>query len=179
MKWGKASVVAVVLLSLVIPVFQMSAVADSVKTDLTGYEETPLTLSTPGSGEFKARIRDKAQEIEYELSYRDLESAVQQAHIHLGLPAISGGIVVFLCTNLGNGPAGTQPCPAAPATITGTILPAHVGATPGSIAQGIDVGQFDELVRAIRAGATYVNVHTAVRTTGEIRGQLDRRHHDD
>ena len=38
------SFVAVVLLSLVIPVFQMSAVADPVKTDLTGYEETPLAV---------------------------------------------------------------------------------------------------------------------------------------
>jgi len=130
---------------------------------------------------FKARIRDKDQQIDYELSYRDLESTVTQAHIHLGLPAISGGIVVFLCTNLAP-PAGVplpQACPAAPATITGTLVPADVGATANSIAQGINLGEFEELVRAIRAGATYVNVHTTGFPGGEIRGQLDRRHHDD
>jgi hypothetical protein len=89
--------------------------------------------------------------------------------------------VVFLCTNLAP-PAGVplpQACPAAPATITGTLVPADVGATANSIAQGINLGEFEELVRAIRAGATYVNVHTIGFPGGEIRGQLDRRHHDD
>ena len=33
--------------------------------------------------------------------------------------SVNGGISVFLCSNLGNGPAGTQPCPPGPATITG------------------------------------------------------------
>ena len=41
--------------------------------------------------------------------------------------------------------------------------------------QGIDPGQFGELVRAIRAGATYANVHTEKYTGGEIRAQLKRR----
>jgi CHRD domain len=174
MKWGKMSFLAVLLLSLVVPVFQRSAIAHDVKTDLTGYEETPQALSTPGSGDFQARIRHEDQQIDYTLSYRDLESTVTQAHIHFGLPAIGGGIVVFLCTNLAP-PAGVptpQACPAAPATITGTISPADVGATQNSIDQGIGLGQFAELERAIRAGATYVNVHTTGRPGGEIRGQL-------
>jgi CHRD domain len=181
MRWSKMSRLHVFIMSLVVILASpMLAVAETVKTDLTGYEETPLTLSTPARGEFKARIKDN-ETIEYELSYRDTESAVTQAHIHFGAPAISGGIVVFLCTNLGNAPATVpvpQTCPAAPATIMGTLRAADVGASAGSIAQGIDVGQFAEFVRAIRAGATYVNVHTTVRTGGEIRGQIDRGHHD-
>jgi hypothetical protein len=32
--------------------------------------------------------------------------------------------------------------------------------------------EFDELVRAIRAGVTYVNVHSETFPGGEIRGQL-------
>ena len=75
----------------------------------------------------------------------------------------------------GNGPAGTQGCPAAGGTITGTITPVDVGA--GAAAQGIAAGEFVELVRAIRAGVTYVNVHTEIRTGGEIRGQLDQHGH--
>jgi hypothetical protein len=31
----------------------------------------------------------------------------------------NGGIAVFLCANLGNGPAGTQLCPAPPAMRAG------------------------------------------------------------
>ena len=144
-----------------------------IRETLTGYQEDPLALSTSGGAEFRARIEDNEQSISYELSYQDLEGAVQQAHIHLGRLSASGGIITFLCTNLGNGPAGTQPCPAPPATISGTIRPADV---IGPAGQGIAAGEFAELVRAIRAGVTYVNVHSTKYPGGEIRAQLG---HDD
>jgi CHRD domain len=148
---------------------------------LIGYQEVP-SVSTAASGEFKAKIRD--DRIEWTLSYRDLEGAVQQAHIHFGQKAVNGGITVFLCTNLGNGPAGIQPCPAPPATITGTILAADVSpnipATAAARTQGINTGEFAELVAAIRAGVTYANVHSTTWPGGEIRAQLnDRRGGDD
>jgi CHRD domain len=81
---------------------------------------------------------------------------------------------VFLCTNL-TPPAGVptpQPCPPAPATITGTLTQADVIAVPE---QGIDSGAagFAELIRAIRASAAYVNVYTVNHPGGEIRGRLD------
>jgi hypothetical protein len=140
---------------------------------LSGYQETPLTLSTTGSGEFHARISNDETQIQYQLSYSDLEGTVTQAHIHLGDRAITGGISVFLCTNLGNGPAGTQPCPAPPATITGTITATDVSpnipATAGARAQGLNTGELAELINAIRAGATYVNVHSTLYPGGEIR----------
>ncbi|MDQ2920073.1 MAG: CHRD domain-containing protein [Acidobacteriota bacterium] len=143
---------------------------------LTGFEEVPA-LSTPGNGEFKARISNDEKQIQYELFYRDLESAVQQAHIHLGNVSVNGGISVFLCSNLGNGPAGTQACPPGPATLTGTITAADVSPNiPATLAarnQGLDTGQMAELIRAIRAGATYVNVHTTGRPGGEIRSQIE------
>lgn len=146
----------------------------SLRVRLTGLQEDPLALSTSGSGQFSSRIDRDDQEISYRLSYTGLEGTVTQAHIHIGGRAQSGGISVFLCTNLGNGPAGTQACPAAPATITGTLRPADV---IGPTGQGVTAGQFDELVAAIRAGATYVNVHSTLYPGGEIRGQLDHDHH--
>jgi len=144
------------------------------RATLTSYEEVP-TLSTPGVGTFRAAVSRSTDEIRYRLSYESLESPVQQAHIHLGRPAINGGITAFLCTNLGNGPAGTPACPPAPATVTGTITPPQV--TAGAAAQGLDAGEFDELVRAMRAGATYANVHSETRPGGEIRGQIDGNGH--
>jgi hypothetical protein len=142
---------------------------------LTGYQEDPLVLSTTGNGRFAMTIDRQAQEIAYRLSYDALEGDITQAHIHLGGWAQSGGISVFLCSNLGNGPAGTPSCPAAPATVTGTIRPAQV---IGPTAQGIAPGEFAELLAAVRAGVTYVNVHSSRYPGGEIRAQLGhyRRH---
>ncbi|HEU4933035.1 MAG TPA: CHRD domain-containing protein [Pyrinomonadaceae bacterium] len=143
---------------------------------LTGYQEVPA-VSTTGSGTFNARISNDESRIDWELSYSDLEGAVQQAHIHFGNVGVNGGISVFLCTNLGNGPAGTQPCPAPPATISGTIVAADVSpnipATAAARTQGINTGEIDELIRAIRAGSTYVNVHSTLWPGGEIRSQID------
>lgn len=143
---------------------------------LTGYQEVP-SVSTTGNGEFNARISNDGSQIDWELTYSDLEGAVQQAHIHIGNVGVNGGITVFLCTNLGNGPAGTQPCPAPPATISGTIVAADVSpnipATQAARNQGLNTGEIDELIKAIRAGATYVNVHSTTWPGGEIRSQID------
>jgi hypothetical protein len=124
----------------------------SFRVTLTGYQEDPLPLSTTGRGEFRARIDRDRTEIEYSLSYESLEGNITQAHIHFGGRGQSGGIMVFLCTNQGNGPAGTQVCPAAPATITGTIRAADV----------------------IGPQTAYVNVHTSAYPAGEIRAQISR-----
>jgi CHRD domain len=138
---------------------------------LTGYEETPSAVSTTGNGTFNARISNDNSRIDWELSYADLEGTVLQAHIHFGQKSVTGPISVFLCTNLGNGPVGTQGCPAPPATISGTITAADV--TNLANERGISAGEIDELIAAIRAGATYVNVHTSRWTGGEIRSQID------
>lgn len=143
---------------------------------LHGYEEVP-SVSTTATGDFEAKISRDGSRIDWELHYEDLEGAVQQAHIHFGQKGVNGGISVFLCTNLGNGPAGIQACPPAPATISGTILAADVSpnipATAAARTQGINTGEIAELVKAIRAGATYVNVHSTTWPGGEIRSQID------
>jgi hypothetical protein len=169
-------VVLTVLASFLAPT---AAIGQRLHTGLTGFEETPLTISTPATGEFKAKIQNDGTEVSWELSYRDTLSAVTQAHIHFGAPAISGGIVVFLCTNLGNAPVGAQPCPPAPATISGTFTAADVVSVGTAGDQGIAAGELAEVLRAIRAGATYVNVHTVGFAGGEIRGQLFHGHHGD
>jgi len=144
-----------------------------LRTSLSGFEEVPV-VSTSGGGEFRAAIDRSSRTIQYQLTYRDLEGTTQQSHIHLGQELANGGIAVFLCSNLGNGPAGTQACPQS-GTISGTIDPADV---IGPTGQGIPAGAFDELARAIRAGLTYVNVHSSVAPGGEIRGQIENRQND-
>lgn len=148
----------------------------NIRELLTGYEEVP-SVSTRADGQFAARISRDESEIEWQLSYEDLSAAVQQAHIHFANAGVNGGITVFLCTNLGNGPAGTQPCPSSPAVISGRIISVDVSpdipATAAARTQGIGTGEIEELIAAMRAGATYVNVHTTTWPGGEIRSQID------
>ena len=142
--------------------------ADVLSADLSGFDEVP-TLSSPASADFRARINKDETEIQYELKYSGFETDVLQAHLHFGRPAISAGIMVFLCSNLGNGPAGTPACPKSPGTITGTL---RAGDVVGPAAQGIAPGEFAEVIRAIRNGAAYANVHSQAFSTGEVRGQV-------
>lgn len=101
--------------------------------------------------------------------YEGFVTPVQQAHIHLGRRGVNGGIMVFLCSNLGNGPAGTPACPTPAGTVTGTLTAASV---VGPAAQGIVAGEFAEVINAIRNGAAYVNIHTQAFPSGEIRDQV-------
>ena len=162
------SLSALLVLAIVATVFAVAEGIRRFKGSLTGYEEVPA-VSTVASGDFHASVDDKAGTVRWELSYRDLEGTVTQAHIHFGQAGANGGVSVFLCTNLGNGLAGTQPCPAPPATISGTFSAEDV---IGPVNQGIAPGEFDELVEAIRAGRTYANVHSTKFPAGEVRSQL-------
>jgi hypothetical protein len=142
------------------------------RAELTGFEEVPA-LSSPARGNIRMSVAPDGSSVSWVLQYAGIPTAVLQAHIHFGQMSVNGGISVFLCTNLGNGPAGTQACPPQGGRISGTIKPVDV-IGPGD--QGIAPGEFAELVRAIRAGATYANVHTDKFKGGEIRGQIPGQH---
>ncbi len=64
---------------------------------------------------------------------------------------------------------GRPACTATSGTFTGTVTAADV---IGPAAQGIAAGEIAEIIRAMRAGIAYANVHTNKHPTGEIRGQL-------
>lgn len=145
--------------------------------ELKPSREVPA-VSSAAYGKFKARIDEANQVISYELSYSDLEGDALQAHIHVGQHGVNGGISVFLCGNppaVPAPPAPTPPaCPPAPATVIGTLTAASIlGPDMQGIAPSSDsVNEFAELVRAIRDGVTYANVHSSKFRGGEIRGQI-------
>jgi hypothetical protein len=162
-----------------------SALADeTIRAKLRGFEEvipgqTIGAISTGARGEFRGKINKDGTEIQFELSYTGIETAVTQAHIHFGQRRTQGGVSVFLCQTTGSpDPTGhADTCPAQSGTVTGTLTEANV---IGPANQGIAAGEFGELVRAIRAGVTYVNVHSTRFPSGEIRGQAKvRNEHDD
>src|SRR5262245_15489775 len=154
------------LLLMVVAVTFGNGFRNIIREKLSGFEEVPA-LSTPASAEFKATISHDETAIDYELSYEGIATPVTQGHIHLGNKGVNGGVSVFFCTN-GTPPAGVpapQACPPSPATIKGTLTAADV---VGPAAQGINpadpnstrAAEFAELIRAIRAGSTYANVHS-------------------
>lgn len=169
---GRVLLVAIAIAGLLVGV-ALAQSADSqsrrISAVLHGIEEPP-SISSTGSGMFRATIAPDSSSISYTLSYADLEGDVLQSHIHLGQKGVNGGIAIFLCSNLGNGPAGTQACPGPRAgTISGTFSGADIVGPSG---QGLTANEFAELVRAIDKQVTYVNVHTVKHTGGEIRGQI-------
>ena len=132
---------------------------------LNGFRETP-SLSTAGTGTLRLRLNAAENAADYELTYSGLEgTSVSEAHIHLGQPGTSGGVMAFLCPT-----ASTPVCPGpAGGTVTGTLVAADV---VGPSAQGVAPGEFAEFVRALRSNAAYVNVHTDLYPSGEIRGNI-------
>ncbi len=155
-----------------------AALADGgrqLRAFLHGYEEVPA-VSTVADGSFRATVTPSASGLAYRLTYSGLEGTVTQAHIHFGQAGVNGGISVWLCGNATgpgvtpaiNPPAGTPTCPQS-GTVEGTIDASDV---VGPTAQGIAPGELGELMRAIRAGVTYANVHSSKFPGGEIRGQV-------
>lgn len=145
--------------------------AQVVNAELIGYQEVPSVSSTC-EGEFRATISSDDSQIEFEISYANLEGTVTQSHIHFAQKGVNGGISVFLCSNLPSPPAETPPCPGPHSgTVTGTRAAANMIGGPVE-AQGIAPGEFGELIAAIRAGKAYANVHSDKFPAGECRGQI-------
>lgn len=138
---------------------------------LNGYNEVvgPGSISTTGRGNITLRVEDDG--IHFRLRYSNVEGTVSQAHIHFAQRHVGGGIVAWLC----GGPTEAA-CTSPSGDISGVITPAEI---VGPSAQGIPPGAtgYPEALRAIRAGATYANVHSTPNfAAGEIRGQINRGH---
>jgi hypothetical protein len=162
------AVVAAVALSGLVITKSLKADDERLRTvfraHMVGAHETPA-ISTAGSAHLVLRIDDDTQTIDFSMSYAGLEGGtIGASHVHFGQPNVAGGVSFFFCGG-GSKPA----CPPAPATITGTVVAADVIGPKG---QGIQPGDFDKIVAAIRAGLAYANMHTTQFPSGEIRGQL-------
>ena len=147
---------------------------------LTGFEELGALNAETGAilsnGKGTLSLDVDKSEITYKLTYSGLTAPVTQAHIHFGKIHVPGGVMVFFCTNLNNGPAGTPACPANGGTVTGTWSAASV---VGPAAQNVTPGDFDAVIDALNSNTAYANIHTTKFPAGEIRGQVRRRDRED
>src|SRR5579862_9898804 len=183
----KRSLWAGIALAAVVPFLtSVAAYAQDYSARYSGFQEvgglgageTGAVLST-GQATLKLSLDKDAQTLTYTLTYSGLAN-VTQAHIHFGKEHVAGGVMVFFCTNLANGPAGTPLCPddsAGEVTVTGTVSATGV---VGPAAQNIPAGDFAAVLAALASNTVYGNIHTTKFPAGEIRGQVhpdDSDHH--
>lgn len=125
-------------------------------TSLMGAEEVP-PVSTMASGDAMFVLSDDGTQLAYTVTVSGI-SDVFAAHIHLAPAGSNGSVVAGLFGVKMFGPFdGTL----AQGTITAADL-------KGPLA-GMSL---EALIAEIKAGNTYVNVHTAANPPGEIRGQI-------
>lgn len=142
-------------------------------THLTGAEEVPPT-NTQAQGEAIFRVSADGSTVDFRLIASNIDN-VTQAHIHCGPAGANGPVRMWLYPVIGptGAPGPNASGPQNGVLASGTFTPAEVFCPDGTA-----------LLEAMRAGLTYVNVHTndGVAPTntgpgdfpgGEIRGQLD------
>jgi hypothetical protein len=169
-------------LVLIVFCFSVATVAEddanTFRARLRGLDETPGPVATQATGSFTATLSSDGSTLSYTVTYNNLNAHVLFSHIHFGFPKETGGIMVFLCGPAagapGGPPAGFPNPPACPdatsGTVSGTVTAANV---IGPNSQGITPGaDFAKVVRAMREGAAYVNVHSTRSPSGEIRGRV-------
>ena len=140
---------------------------NSFRTSFSGYQEVPAISST-ATGKLNLSVNPAETQITYTLTYSALQGgAAAAAHIHFAQQGVNGAVVAFLC-----GGGGKAACPAGGGTISGTIVAGDIVAVP---AQGIAAGDLAAVLRAMRNGVTYANVHSAGFPGGEIRCQIPGR----
>lgn len=170
------------------PLFAAAVQADSsnLGTHLTGTEEVlttapgdPTPADSRAQGEAVFRVSANGSTVDFRLIASNIDNVIM-AHIHCGPAGVNGPIRMWLSPVIG--PDGAQGLngsgPHDGVLASGTFSPT------GVVCPASAVGQDMPLLDAMRAGLTYVNVHTndGVAPTntgpgdfpgGEIRGQLD------
>jgi hypothetical protein len=155
------------------PLFLVGGNADfNLETHLTGDEEVP-PVDTRAQGQAVFRVSADGSSVDFRLIASNIDN-VTQAHIHCGARGTNGPVRMWLYPVIGpTGAAGPNASgPQNGVLASGTFNPTGVTCPDGC-----------ELLDAMRAGLTYVNVHTndgvAPPNTGpgdfpggEIRGQL-------
>ena len=120
---------------------------------LTGADEVPA-VNTVATGTLGLTLIESREKIDFILEADDIFN-VQAAHIHLGAQDVNGP-AIFSLFDVNDGPFNSP--------VSGILTEADF--IPAGSLQS-----FDDAVAALKAGNTYVNVHTTAYPDGEIRGQ--------
>jgi CHRD domain len=143
-------------------VSQHAGTPHNLRTHLSGAEEVPAR-DTEAQGQAIFQVEPSGMAVSYKLIVANIEN-VLQAHIHVAAAGVNGGIVVWLY------PSGPPPM-LIPGRSDGILAEGTI--TADSLVNALAGQPLSALLDAMRAGNTYVNVHTSQFPPGEIRGQID------
>ncbi|KCZ70399.1 CHRD domain-containing protein [Candidatus Methanoperedens nitroreducens] len=160
---GKNILVALILVMLIAPAISASTVPDNrnFATHLSGDKEVP-PVDTQAQGQAHFKLSKDGTELSYKLNVANIED-VSMAHIHLGAEGVNGPIVVWLYPD-------TPPPVLIPGRFSGVLAEGTI--TADDLVGPLEGQSLSELIDAMSAGETYVNVHTEQNPAGEIRGQV-------
>ncbi len=152
---------AVALLATVMPTASAVGQGQTFVAPSSGPQEVPPNDSL-ARGQAIFRLSADGEELDYRLIVANLDD-VTQAHIHLAPAGVNGPVGVWLY------PAG-PPAQLIPGRSSGVIATGTI--TAEDLVGPLEGQDLSALVDAMRAGGTYVNVHTSQLPSGEIRGQI-------
>jgi hypothetical protein len=162
--------VAIESANLLLPLSAKASGACRLKAHLDGDEEVP-PRATQAVGQALFQLNASETELSYKLIVANIDNVIA-AHIHIGPPGVNGPVVVFLA-----GPFPPAGGPSSGILAQDTLTAADlVGPLAGQ--------PLSALAAEMRAGNTYVNVHTSDGVPpdntgpgdfpgGEIRGQIE------
>ncbi|MBY6038196.1 CHRD domain-containing protein [Fictibacillus nanhaiensis] len=136
---------------------------------LRGRNEVP-PVKTNAKGEAKFLVNKDCTEIKFILKVENIKNFIQ-AHIHVGGPDVNGPVVAFLFGADLDTLAEQNGITTCKGIVTGVITDEDI------VKNDACVKSVRELVKLMKKGCTYVNVHTEQNINGEIRGQIRRVHH--
>jgi hypothetical protein len=138
--------------------------ADTKRTfvaQLSGAEEVP-EVDTRARGQANFHLSQDGTALSYTLVVANIENVIQ-AHIHMAPIGVNGPVVAWLY------PSG-PPAMLIEGRFNGVLAEGVITAT--NLVGPLAGASLEDLIDAIRAGNTYVNVHTVQFPGGEIRGQI-------
>ena len=130
---------------------------------LAGVNEAPNPVVSTGSGRALFDFDEDPDEVRFLVEVENIQN-VTLAHIHFGTESQAGPIIVELFNSGGDSVDFTDRDVLAEGTFDADDF----------TGEG-DLVDLDDLLAAMEAGHTYVNVHTTTNVDGEIRDQIEER----
>jgi CHRD domain len=162
MKRAIQSTLFLLVCLLLIPVANAQKTKTSFVANLAGKDQVP-PVETHATGRATFRLSKNGKDLSYTLNVKGIDD-VTMAHIHMAPMGKDGPPVVWLY--------GDKMHPAKKMGMVSGML-ARGTITEADLVGSMKGKPLSDLVKEIRDGDTYVNVHTKGHPAGEIRGQIE------